>query len=70
MCGICPFVFYVPSSSNSGLVYIMIVAFPDHTQLLTTNTKQRYVGNNKKTNARRLNYRYFGILKIALIHKS
>ena len=60
------FVFYVVSSS---LVYIMRVAFPDHTHLLTTNTKQMYVRNNKKTNVRRLIYRYFGILKIASIHK-
>ena len=60
------FVFYVVFSS---LVYIMRVAFPDHTHLLTTNTKQTYVRNNKKTNVRRLIYRYFGILKIASIHK-
>ena len=36
----CLFVFYVSSSSNHRLVYIMIVAFPDHSNLLTTNTKQ------------------------------
>ena len=66
----CLLVFNVSSSNNPGLIYIMIVAFSDHTHLLTTNTKQKYVGNNKKTNIRRLNYRYFGILKIALIHKS
>ena len=66
----CLFVFYVSSSSNHRLVYIMIVAYPDHSHLLTTNTKQKYVGTNKRTNVRRLNNRYFAILKIALIHKS
>ena len=38
--GMCLFVFYVYSSSNFGLVYFMIVAFPDHNHyLLPTQNK-------------------------------
>ena len=46
--GMCLFVFYVYPSSNRGLVYIMIVTFPDHTHYLLPTQNKRMLEITKR----------------------